>query len=99
MRAGYGERVLADLAVRLTRRLGKGFSEPNLRNMRQFFLTYRDGSCVPEELGGPPKRLAPPITSRAVEIRSATPSGSSSTLLFPHNLGWTQYATLMRVAD
>ncbi|MBM4394998.1 MAG: DUF1016 family protein [Deltaproteobacteria bacterium] len=101
-RAGYGERVLADLAVRLGRRFGKGFSEPNLRNMRQFFLTYRtyrDGSCVPEELGGPPNRLAPPIASGAIEIRSAVPSEPSSALLFPPNLGWTHYAILMRVGD
>ncbi|MBI4882312.1 MAG: DUF1016 domain-containing protein, partial [Planctomycetes bacterium] len=111
-RAGYGIRVLADLAARLGRRLGKGFSEPNLRNMRQFFLAYPEGSCVPEELGGPPKRLAPPIASGVAEIRSAVPiasgvaeirsavpSGSPHGLLFPANLGWTHYAILMRVGD
>jgi hypothetical protein len=35
-RAGYGEAVIARLATKLTCRFGKGFSAPNLRNMRQF---------------------------------------------------------------
>jgi hypothetical protein len=90
-RAGYGEGVLRDLAVRLGQRFGRGFSEPNLRNMRQFYLTYRDGSAVPGELDGPPKRLAPPIASGGAEIRSAAPIESPD-ILFPPNLGWTHYA-------
>jgi len=99
-RAGYGKGVLRDLAVRLGQRFGRGFSEPNLRNMRQFYLTYRDGSAVPGELGGPPKRLAPPglSASGGAEIRSAAPSESQA-ILFPPNLGWTHYAILMRVSD
>ncbi|MEQ9498168.1 MAG: PDDEXK nuclease domain-containing protein [Deltaproteobacteria bacterium] len=97
-RAAYGERVLPDLAKRLRERFGKGFSEPNLRNMRQFYLTFRDGSAVPEEAGGPPKRSAVPSVSGSSEIRSAVPS-ESSRLLFPPNLGWTHYAILMRVHD
>lgn len=39
-RAEYGKSVLKELSVRLIERFGKGFSEQNLRNMRQFFLTY-----------------------------------------------------------
>jgi len=98
-RADYGEHVIERLAERLSRQFSKGFSVPNLRNMRQFLLTYRDGSSVPEARGGPPKRLAPPIVSGFVEIRSAVPSESSSTILFPLNLGWTHYLLLIRVRD
>ena len=39
-RAAYGAKVLQTLAQRLTGDFGKGFSAPNLRNFRQFFLTY-----------------------------------------------------------
>ncbi|MDO9153612.1 MAG: PDDEXK nuclease domain-containing protein [Paludibacter sp.] len=39
-RAEYGKAVLKDLSVRLTEKFGKGFSEQNLRNMRQFFTVY-----------------------------------------------------------
>lgn len=39
-RAEYGEVVLKNLSVALTSEFGKGFSYANLRNFRQFFLTY-----------------------------------------------------------
>jgi hypothetical protein len=35
-RAGYGEALLKRLAQDLTIRLGRGFSERNIRQMRQF---------------------------------------------------------------
>lgn len=41
-RAKYGEAILKELSINLTHEFGKGFSEPNLRNFRQFFLTYPD---------------------------------------------------------
>jgi predicted nuclease of restriction endonuclease-like (RecB) superfamily len=41
-RAKYGKFVLKALSKRLTEQLGKGFSEQNLRNMRQFFLKFAD---------------------------------------------------------
>jgi len=41
-RARYGEAILKELSINLTQEFGKGFSEPNLRNFRQFFLTYPD---------------------------------------------------------
>lgn len=39
-KAAYGEAVLKNLSVALTSELGKGFSYANLRNFRQFYLTY-----------------------------------------------------------
>lgn len=41
-RAKYGEGILKELSRSLTIEFGKGFSYPNLRNFRQFYLTYRD---------------------------------------------------------
>src|SRR5687768_6793844 len=41
-RAAYGEGLLKELALALTEEFGKGFSAPNLRNFRQFYLTYSD---------------------------------------------------------
>lgn len=41
-RAGYGERLLENLSNALSASLGKGFSYANLRNFRQFYLTYPD---------------------------------------------------------
>ena len=39
-RAEYGESVLKNLSKELTSEFGNGFSYANLRNMRQFYLTY-----------------------------------------------------------
>lgn len=100
-RAGYGDRLIEALAQRLTRRFGKGFSAPNIRNMRQFFLAYPHGSALPEELGGPRKGPALPSGSVSAEIRSAAPSETNAVpvRLFPPSLGWTHYAILMRVSN
>lgn len=39
-KAVYGEALLKNLSIALTEELGKGFSYANLRNFRQFYLTY-----------------------------------------------------------
>ncbi|MDR2474580.1 MAG: PDDEXK nuclease domain-containing protein [Bacteroidales bacterium] len=39
-RAEYGEEILQNLSKALTLEFGKGFSYANLRNFRQFYLTY-----------------------------------------------------------
>jgi len=98
-RAGYGERVLEGLANRLAARVGKGFSVPNLRNMRQFYLTYREGSALPESMAGTANRSALPSDSASKKIRSALPSESRAATVFPPYLGWTHYLLLMRVAS
>lgn len=41
-KAQYGTRLLENLSRALTESLGKGFSYANLRNFRQFYLTYPD---------------------------------------------------------
>ena len=41
-KAIYGEAILKTLSVELTKEFGKGFSYANLRNFRQFYLTYPD---------------------------------------------------------
>jgi len=42
-RAEYGKTILRDLSLHLIKRFGKGFSETNLKQMRQFYLSYSIG--------------------------------------------------------
>ena len=42
-KATYGEGLLKALSKDLTAEFGKGFSLPNLKNFRKFYLTYPDG--------------------------------------------------------
>lgn len=41
-RAAYGEGLLKELSIALNEEFGKGFSYANLRNFRQFYLTFPD---------------------------------------------------------
>jgi len=49
-RAQYGEYLLQKLARDLTKRFGKGFTETNLKYMRQFYLTYPIRHALRDEL-------------------------------------------------
>ncbi|MCD8024703.1 MAG: PDDEXK nuclease domain-containing protein [Candidatus Gastranaerophilales bacterium] len=40
LRAEYGTKLIENLSKYLTDTFGKGFSEANLKNMRQFYITY-----------------------------------------------------------
>ncbi|MDR1803990.1 MAG: DUF1016 N-terminal domain-containing protein [Treponema sp.] len=42
-RADYGDYIIVNLSRYLTDTLGKGFSEANIRNFRQFYLGFPDG--------------------------------------------------------
>ena len=41
-RTAYGEEILKTLSVELTKDFGKGFGERNLRDFRQFYLTFQE---------------------------------------------------------
>ena len=49
-RAGYGEALLNQLAIQLTSEFGRGFSERNLRNMRQFYQMFQNWQTVSSDL-------------------------------------------------
>ncbi|WP_026776943.1 YhcG family protein [Polaribacter sp. Hel_I_88] len=40
MRAGYGKEIIKELSLLLTEKFGKGFSERNIEQMRQFYNSY-----------------------------------------------------------
>ena len=41
-RAGYGELLLQELSIRLTKEFGRGFSISTLKDIRQFYLVYSE---------------------------------------------------------
>ncbi|MCL2526640.1 MAG: DUF1016 N-terminal domain-containing protein [Coriobacteriia bacterium] len=49
-RAEYGAGLIAELAPRLTAEFGKGFTESNLRRMRQFYSQFPNRAAVRLEL-------------------------------------------------
>lgn len=45
-RAAYGEAIISALAERLSQEYGKGFSESTIRNIRQFYMMYKDNFSI-----------------------------------------------------
>ena len=75
-RAGYGEQLLTALADKLAGMYGRGFSRPNLQDMRRFFEGFEICSAVPSKFSEScilPSLLA---ESSKTKIRSAAPSKS-----------------------
>ncbi|MCK5806477.1 MAG: DUF1016 family protein, partial [Lentisphaeria bacterium] len=85
-RAEYGEQIVKRLAVRLSKSLGKGFSYPSVKRMKQFYLTFQNGSVISEEMGQYKKGSA--LLSQRQE---------RAPVLFPPLLSWTHYLILLRV--
>lgn len=49
-KAAYGDELLKKISKKLTAEFGKGFSYPNLRNMRQFFISFPNCYALRSEL-------------------------------------------------
>ena len=56
-RATYGRRIISDLSVRLTNEYGKGFTETNLKYMRQFYQVFVKSHALRDELSWTHYRL------------------------------------------
>jgi hypothetical protein len=50
VRAKYGKALIKELSRRLTRDYGRGFTESNLKYMRQFYLTFPNSHALRAEL-------------------------------------------------
>jgi predicted nuclease of restriction endonuclease-like (RecB) superfamily len=108
-RAGYGEKILPELALRLKNQGTRGYSELTLRLCRQFYLSYPDlpGTeicyAVRNKLGRSRIHLALSDQSTAPILVPQILEAARSTewqpgLLHP-SLSWTHYRTLMRVSS
>lgn len=90
-RAAYGEATLQRLSEDLTQRFGKGFSLPQLKNVRLFYLTYPEKSyTLSSQLNNVEKGQT--SSSQSVAPKPATPWER-----FP--LSWSHYSLLMRLED
>ena len=56
-KAAYGTGLLKELSEQMTRDFGKGFTVANLKNMRQFYLTFPNGYALRSELSWTHYRL------------------------------------------
>ena len=96
-RAEYGSTMLKNIANRLTKKFGKGFSLTNLKQMRSFFLIYSQsimgkGQTVSDQFENSAtlsRKSSTPLT------KSQKPQTPSAELHF--TLSWSHYLKLMRI--
>jgi len=104
-RAAYGAQLIDELSKSLTDRYGRGFSVPNLRNFRQFYLCFPARLPPPtagDSESSPEKRYT--LCSESWEKAIAASSDSASPKMtecygFAPNLSWSHYRLLMRVEN
>ncbi len=99
-RAEYGTALIESLAEDLTRRFGRGFSRPNLQNMRLFYIAHppdRIRQTVSGKLNRPSQM---PIRQTPSGISEATPvEVGLDDLLTAFPLPWSAYVRLLSVRD
>ena len=90
-RAGYGEQLIERLSEDLTARFGRGFSRPNLQQMRSFFLTWPIRQTVSSESSAAPS----PGHSSVAQVRRARLDELAQAFTLP----WSAYVRLLSVKD
>ena len=111
-RANYGEALIEKLAADLTARFRRGFSETNLKQMREFYLawpirqTLSDESGARRFAGTKPEKgqtLSDELSKRPAQGNLQTMFGKSSPSemgAFPRfPLPWSHYVRLLSVKD
>jgi len=107
-RAGYGERLMRDLAAGLAKDYGPGYGLANLKLFRQFYLTYPklagpqksyavSSLFLADALAGDSKKGHAPRSQSAVAMLRLPPPESWQPGQLHPNLSWTHYRTLVRV--
>lgn len=86
-KAEYGEYLVKELADRLTREFGKGFTISNIKYFRQFYLSFSIGHAV---------RGQSPKSSKALTQRKSHAVRDDLPLIRPE-LSWTHYRLLLKI--
>ncbi|HYZ83294.1 MAG TPA: PDDEXK nuclease domain-containing protein [Bryobacteraceae bacterium] len=100
-KAGYGERLMDQLAGDLTAKFGRGFSRTNVFQMRQFYVSH---ASIIQTLSG---QSSPSSQARKIQTLSGQSSKALeapkiqtlSELLPTFPLSWSHYVCLMSVQD
>ena len=102
-RAGYGEKIIEELSAKLTARYGRGWSEPSLWRMRQFYLLYSDSLNTVDGIDRPQDSLntVEPIEKSTTLLRKSESANSVNAVyeIPKFTLSWSHYLLLMRIED
>lgn len=90
-RAKYGEATSRRISEDLTKKFGKGFSLPQLKNIRKFYLTYTEKSYTASS------QLKQKTKSQTLSSQSVVIIPNTLSAQFP--LSWSHYCLLMRLDE
>jgi len=90
-RADYGKKVIKELSKVLTKEFGKGFSERNIEQMRQFYLVYSKSQTVSAESDIQKSKT---VSAKTIS-KIPTQKFNQKELM----LSWSHYLKLMRIDD
>ena len=100
-RAAYGRALVKELSRRLTQDFGRGFTETNLKYMRQFYLAFSKGHTLCDELSWSHYRALSRVSdpaARAWYEREAVKQGWSVRVL-ERNISTQYYHRLLQSQD
>jgi len=100
-RAEYGEALLEELSEKLTNEYGKGFSNRNLRHIRQFYRTFPKWNAVRSELSWTHYRLLLKVEKEAARTfyLQETIESNWSTRTLDRQIGSLYYDRMLMSKD
>ncbi|MBR5824100.1 MAG: DUF1016 family protein [Paludibacteraceae bacterium] len=96
-RAQYGKQVLQNLSARLTDRFGDGWSYPNLRKIRQFYLTYSNLINGVDQIESKNDKQCLSNSDSAIDVTPLSKQIVTPEPVF--TLSWSHYLILMRIEN
>ena len=100
VRAEYGKGVLKRVSERLTERLGKGWSEENLRLMRKFYTLYSHRQSPINKIQTTGLEIqSPKIQTNGSEISQSADNRNHGVRNYQFVLPWAHYLILTHVSD
>jgi len=99
-RADYGSQLMERLAIKLSREYGRGFSAPNLWDMKRFHSAFQILQPVDREspILSPAARASRPV-AKAPDSPALTEDSLLVDFSKHFHLGWTHYRILLGIAD
>jgi predicted nuclease of restriction endonuclease-like (RecB) superfamily len=95
-RAGYGEKVIRQLAVDLSSRFGRGFSQRNLWQIRAFYLAWPRPMILQEGLEAVGAIVQTP-SAQSAPVPIVQTVSALSKLVHTFSLPWSAYVRLLAV--
>jgi predicted nuclease of restriction endonuclease-like (RecB) superfamily len=100
-RAAYGSKLLKETSIDLTKKLGRGFSETNLKQMRDFYLVYSIRQIPSDELYiiKPKLKKIANNENAQVSLKEGKIVSLNENNKKKFSLGWSHYLFLMRIKN